>query len=99
MVIFSSVLFKSYNNNLTNKCANLTFTKSYSTNGKPNPHKDNKNKWKVVFVGDQLFMYAHTKLFMKTGKKVNVKIINDILAFAYIKFTDKILNQLINSQS
>ena len=93
--------FKSYNNNLSNKCTNLAFTKSYSTNGKPNPQKDNKNKWKVVFgrVGDQLFMYAHNlaKLFILTGKKVNVKIINDILAFADIKITDKILNQLINS--
>ncbi len=44
-------------------------------------------------------MYAHNlaKLFMKTGGKVNVKIINDILAFANIKITDKDLNQLINS--
>lgn len=91
---------KSYNN-FTNKCTNLTFSKSYSTNGKPNPNKDNKNKWKVVFgrVGDKLFMYAHNlaKLFMKTGEKVNVKIINDILAFANIKITDKDLNLLINS--
>nr|UEV87086.1 hypothetical protein [Grifola frondosa] len=44
-------------------------------------------------------MYAHklAKLFMKTGKPVNVKIINDILAFANIKINDKILNQLVNS--
>ena len=96
------ILYFKSNNHFINKCVHLTSTKSYSTNSNPNPKKDNKNsKWKIVFgrAGDQLLQYAHNlaKLFMKTGRKVNVKIINDILAFAYIKMTDRDLNQLLNS--
>jgi hypothetical protein len=96
------ILYFGFNHNFTKKCIHITYTKSYSTNGNPNPKKDNNNsKWKIVFgrAGDQLLQYAHNlaKLFMKTGKKVNVKIIKDILAFAHVKFTDKDLNRLLNS--